>query len=1320
MGKKLRWKEKFFVLAISLLFLTCPLIHIIRADFEAPPIVNPKWTFSIDRGEGYSHGLSGEAILVKGSTVLAVTSLGEGGSGGWAIVALNSETGRLLWRKNLVACTLLAATEMYVLAYAFDQSLEPSLRFGLQCWRIEDGSHVWTSNVVASPMIGACLSEDQSTIYVLGLSGGRGELTAVRVENGAISWRTQLDEHSGLSYPSKPIYSDCKICFFQNDRKKLSAVDAETGAMNWSVELPLYGGTTDSERPIDTASETLPPLIHGELLIFRTLKTVWCHNKATGELSSRFNMVPEETKASGDDRVEKVGMVVYEVSLVLRSGPFWYVLSLPNLSIATNITYEHVSRVGYHLFPYASYDDALIGGGFCGPPYCTVGETYCGYLPEGVVIWVANPPANYTTTAAAVAQGGVLYVCYATRDILMAAYNYGEQVPVERNLSIEIVHAPITVELGEVDYIMIRVTWAGQGIPHASIRINSSEGGFAQPIGETDDGGGYITDFIPTVSCTYEVTVEATEEGFSAGNCTFSIQVTRPRLRVSVTANPSSIYRTSSALYSYYYDTNSTIEITVYHSRFNHAGGVTWETREPVSNARVDFQPGFRGGVSRTGGYTGNDGKFQTVWFPPRCSPSTASLTEFFCEEDWFTLVAYATKDGYENGWGSTSIHVKKAYNVTATVEKEAIMENTEQTNILVSVSELSGYPISGARVWCAYALGTEIKVIGEETVFFETNSSGMTIITWPPEGHPPGLYKVHVWASVSSSAPTECTSVDVRIVSSNDWDSDGITNDIDPFPLVKITLERYTSDPCLTYDVSLTLFENPETGTYPTITLNMTPGQDWILVNGKYGESTQITLDSSRSYYSTRITLDYRFSTPATGASTITFVDTASNNQSTYTLSLPSNYELLATNFMWAINGYSFPNPLGGLSGYCYGMSETAILFFEGLLRTISSEYVIAYEKTWDEVKGLIQFHQYRNLIGRGFTLLSVFPSLINERSEFDDINLNVAIDKPLIAMIVEPEKHAVVVTKIVKDYISGASYIFVYNPNCPYSPSQPLQWYLKFDGANFYREDGSRVHVFFVQPQTYIASQTMGYIYLKCPADLTIIDPQGRRIGYVNDSFVREIPNAAGMDVEGIEMYMVPRNVTYTILVNGTATGNYTLQMVFDQSHMLNIVTLNSTLSASTCDQIEIFANNSMFLINPSEDKAYSLQLYHLTTNASGTFDLLEVQAKKGVAHFISIPEWEKLSTPQATIVLGVDDNKDGKPDRQLTLHPGVSGEDVNKQLYPTGAQPWTAIIIIVVSAALLLALGIVFKRRASKRSLESLPPVPPPPPPPPQRAL
>jgi len=1314
MDKKLQRKGKFLILAVSFLLLTYPLISILSADVETPPIVNPQWTFSVDRGEGYSHSLMGEAILVKGSTVLAATSLGEGGSGGWTIVALDSQTGGLLWRKNLSAYTLLAVTDTYVLAQALDQSLDPSLRFGLHCWRIADGSHIWTSNVVLSPVIGACLSEDESTIYVLGLSGGRAELTAVRVANGAISWKTQLDEHSGLSYPSKPIYSNGKIFFFQKNREKLSAVHAATGMVLWSVQLPPYGGFTDPERTIDTASITLPPLIHGELLIYRTLKTIWCLNGVTRDLEGYFNMVPEETTGSGDDRVEKVGMAVYGGSLVLRSGPFWYVLNLPNLSIAMNITYEHVSRVGYHFFPYASYDDALVGGGFCGPPYCTVGETYCGYILEGVVIWVANPPANYTTTAAAVAQGGVLYVCYATGDILVAAYNYGEQVPVERKLSVEVVYAPMTVELGEVDCIMIRVTWAGQGIPYASIRINSSEGGFAQPVGQTDDGGGYTTDFIPTVSGTYEVTIEATKEGFSAGNCTFTIQVTTPRLRVSVKATSDTIYRSSSSIYpQYFYHPNSTIEITVYRSRLMHSGGTSWEIKEPVQNAAVVISPGG-GGVTATGGYSDHEGKVTIAWYPPFCSPPFEY--ECFCEEDWFTIKAQAIKEGYEDGYGSTSIHVKKAFNVTATVENETIVEFTEQTNIFVSVCELSGHPIGGASVWGAYVLGDETIMLGGISGFV-TNSSGMTVISWPPENgrsHPCGLYKIHVWARVNESLPLECASVDIRIVSDDDWDRDGIRNDIDPFPLVKITLEKGGSDPCLTYDAILQLFKHPETGTYPTVTLNMTPGQDWILIEEKYGETIQVTLNSSKSLYRTRIILDYCFSAPATGASTISFVDIASNNRSTYTLSLASNYELLATNFWWAVNGYSFSNPP---PGHCFGMSETSILFFEGLLRTFSLEYIIAYEKTWDEVKGLIQYHQYRGQLGRLFTLYMTFPSLINEHSEFDDINLNVVRDNPLIAMIVE-DKHAVAVTKIVKDD-SGASYIFVYNPNNPYKPSESLEWYLKFDGADFYKYDGSRVHVFFVEAQTYIVSQAMGYIYFTCPGDLTIIDPQGRRIGYVNGSFVREIPNAAGMEVEGIEMYMLPLNVTYTILVNGMATGNYTLQMVFDQLDMLNIVTLNSTLTASTSDQIRIFANNTMFLINPSEDKAYSLQLNHLTSNASGTFDLLEVQAKAGIAHFISIPEWKDLSTPQATIVLGVDDDKDGKSDRQFTLHPGMSSAEVNNLLYPTGVSPWIYILIIAVSAALLLALGIVYlKRRASKqRSLRHIPPPPPPTPPSPR---
>lgn len=1312
-----KWKHEFLAFAMGFLLMTPSLPLVLNPNAETPPVLNPQWMYSINRAGGYSNNLVGEAILVKGSTVLAATSKGESGQYGWTIYALDSRTGRYLWAKDLVTCTFLAATDRYVLVYAFDPSLELSSRLGLHCWNITDGSHVWTSLLVVNLAIGACMSSDEGIIYLLGVSSNKGDLIAVRIEDGFVLWRKQLDEHSQLSYPSKPIYFEGKVFFFQNNRKKLSAVDALTGNILWSVQIPPYGGITDPERDIDTGSATLPPLLARmqKLLIYRTLKTIWCRDTASGELSSSFNLLPEETKASGDDRVEKVGMAFYGGSLVLRSGPFWYVLNLPYLSLLMNITYEQVSHVGYHLYPYASYNDDLIGSGFCGPPYCpTAGETYCGYFYEGVVTWVANPPASYITAAAAVAQEGVLYICYSTGDVLVAAYNYG-QVPETRELSVEIVYSPMIVEVGETDRIMIRVTWAGQGIPHTFIRIFSSNNGFAQPMGQTDDGGVYVTDFIPTIPGIYEVRIEATKEGFLAGNRTLIIMVTEKALRVTVSASPDSIYR-SSVFDSHIYLGNSTIVVTVYYSRFIHSSGATYEVREPISDATVVMFCAD-GWLDSNLGSTDSSGRFQTRWHPPRCAPFNTFPPLYFCEEDWFTITARASKDGYAPGNGSTSVHIKKAFSIQARAEDESIKEDTEiakyHTKIIVSVNNLWGSPISGAEVKGLYKVGDETIYIGGQGTELRTNSSGIAVFTWPPPDtphHNPGLYEINVTAFVSDDVPIECTSATVQVVSSDDWDSDGIPNIVDPFPLVRILLTKSSKDPCLTYYAILKLFKNQTDNSYYDILIEMKPNQDWILVEGKYGRPILITLNASKWSANIPIILDYG---PLTGNSTISFVDVLSRNQSTFTLPLPKNYKVYATDFKWARNGYSFPNPMEA-GGYCYGMSETAILFFDGTLTTASGAQIIAYEKTWDEMQGLVKFHQYRQLIrwGEGFWLAQYFPDLVDKRANFDALYNYIKLDEPAIALMPD-DKHAVVVTKIVKASSSDTYYIFVYNPNDPY-PSGILAWYLKFDGANFYKSDGCRTNVVFASARVYAISYSLCYIYFKCLGDLTITDSQGRRIGYVSGTFVREIPNAAGVEFEGLEMYTLPRNATYTISVKGMAAGNYSLQIVLDEGDVINVVMLNSTISTLTSDTIRIFANNSMFLINPNEDKAYTLQLEHLATNASGTFDLSEVQAKKDITHFISIPEWKKLGTPQATIVLAVDDDKDGKPDRQFTLLSGISSEDINNLLYPKN--PWLQSIIIVVAVALLLVLGSAyFIRRKLKHSSSILLPPPPPPPPP-----
>jgi hypothetical protein len=60
-----------------------------------------------------------------------------------------------------------------------------------------------------------------------------------------------------------------------------------------------------------------------------------------------------------------------------------------------------------------------------------------------------------------------------------------------------------------------------------------------------------------------------------------------------------------------------------------------------------------------------------------------------------------------------------------------------------------------------------------------------------------------------------------------------------------------------------------------------------------------------------------------------------------------------------------------------------------------------------------------------------------------------------------------------------------------------------------------------------------------LRCPADALFTDPQGRRVGILNGRAVNEVPGAEIRSQGEVEIYVLPRNVQFTVQLTGTGSG-------------------------------------------------------------------------------------------------------------------------------------------------------------------------------------
>ena len=130
-------------------------------------------------------------------------------------------------------------------------------------------------------------------------------------------------------------------------------------------------------------------------------------------------------------------------------------------------------------------------------------------------------------------------------------------------------------------------------------------------------------------------------------------------------------------------------------------------------------------------------------------------------------------------------------------------------------------------------------------------------------------------------------------------------------------------------------------------------------------------------------------------------------------------------------------------------------------------------------------------------------------------------------------------------------------------------------------------------------LSAAPSGEIFLTGGGHLLITDGAGRRIGYIGDQFVNEIPGAygsifdAGLGIETEPVYTLPLTETYTILVSGqTLTQTQTVGVAqFGPGYAVSVSDL--TLGPTSGDGLIVAPDGAQLAYQSSDDKEATLTL-------------------------------------------------------------------------------------------------------------------------------
>jgi len=119
---------------------------------------------------------------------------------------------------------------------------------------------------------------------------------------------------------------------------------------------------------------------------------------------------------------------------------------------------------------------------------------------------------------------------------------------------------------------------------------------------------------------------------------------------------------------------------------------------------------------------------------------------------------------------------------------------------------------------------------------------------------------------------------------------------------------------------------------------------------------------------------------------------------------------------------------------------------------------------------------------------------------------------------------------------------------------------------------------------------------VILKCPANLTIIDNQSRKIGIIDGEFINEIPGAMGGEFGDTELYHLPDNLTYLYEVHGFDNGHYNFTIEYEIEN-INATAFNIPISPNTVHQYSV---NWTALVQGENGVTL-----HIDSDGDGTFE-------------------------------------------------------------------------------------------------------------------
>jgi len=229
---------------------------------------------------------------------------------------------------------------------------------------------------------------------------------------------------------------------------------------------------------------------------------------------------------------------------------------------------------------------------------------------------------------------------------------------------------------------------------------------------------------------------------------------------------------------------------------------------------------------------------------------------------------------------------------------------------------------------------------------------------------------------------------------------------------------------------------------------------------------------------------------------------------------------------------------------------------------------------------------------------------------------------------------------------------------------------------------------------------------IYVGCPVRTVVRSSSGGEIKILsNNTYVSNIPGALVAGFESANLFYVPTNDTYEVILSGIGNGSYDIAFArLISENMTWFRISNLTITNNSNDSFQLNLQELTIDYKGSNNQMCQMSIFYQNDTCYSAMTLSNVTFDRGYGYQLAIVDMSALGSSNVTsVILRVDTDNDGSFNQECNLHNGMNGSDILAGLIDlkTSGDPFFIGILVGGGIVAIIAVAVIVQLRKKGKS-------------------